>query len=200
MTERPERARFSPDRMKTLTDGVFAIAMTVMALQLAEAVVPNAGLAELWAELWPRLIAYVLSFLILGLFWAGHHFTLERLAATDRVHLWLNLVFLMFIAAIPFPAALVGSYIDEWFAIAAYGANLTLAAVALEISWWYAYHQIGLLDARTAPQRHAIERRLGIAIATYLLAIVVALWQPILGLAAFFASHLALAVMPLTRP
>ena len=186
-------ARFPPDRLATLTDGVFAIAMTVIALELVGAIEPDAAPHELWDAVWPRLVSYTMSFLILGLLWSGHHFEMQRLRETDRWHVWLTLAFLLVIAAIPFPAALLGTYLNEWFAVAVYGATLSLAVFVLEMGWLYA-RRTGLTRD---DGRHAMERRLAVALGCYAVGVTVALWEPVAGIVVFAASHVALALTPM---
>ena len=99
--------------LTSLTDGVFAIAMTLLALELVATVEADRSLRELWPALWPRLVSCVMSFLILGLFWIAHRAALSPIRTTDRGHVALNLLFLMLVAAIPFPAALVGTHPDD---------------------------------------------------------------------------------------
>ena len=194
------------ERLLGLTDGVFAIAMTVLALELVGTVEGDRPLRELWPSLWPRLVSYVMSFLILGLFWIAHHAALSAIRATDRGHVALNLLFLMLVAAIPFPAALVGTHPDDPWAFAIYGATLAATAVSLEVSWWYASRSAR--DERSAVTvlpngrslGHALSRRLAIALASYAAAVLLAFVQPWLGFLAFFVSHLTLTIIPLARP
>ena len=179
-------------RLEALSDGVFAIAMTVMALELTATVRPEAGFRETWEELWPRLVAYVMSFLILSLFWMGQKLALDASSETPRWHQITHLLFLMVVAAIPFPAALVGSHPDAFWAFAVYGGVLTLAAALLELSVRQVLHHAG-----TDPRGRAVEKRLLIALAGYAGCLLVALVQPVLGLVAFAGSHAAMMLVPL---
>ena len=193
------------ERLTALTDGVFAIAMTVLALELADTIEADRSLLELWPELWPRLVSYVMSFMILGLFWVAHHAALAPVRSTDRNHVALNLLFLLLIAAIPFPAALVGTHPDDPWAFAVYGGTLALTAVSLEVSWWYAARRAGddgspiAMKANASSLGRALTRRLAIALVSYTAAVALAFIEPWLGLAAFFASHVTLVILPLGR-
>lgn len=215
MTDDPSRALSSIDarpgflrveRLTALTDGVFAIAMTILALELVAVVEVDRPLRALLVDLWPRLVSYVMSFLILGLFWIGHHAALSAIRATDRLHVVLNLLFLMLISAIPFPAALIGTHPDDPWAFAVYGGMLGATAICLEASWWYAGRhgadQGSGVTVAAEGYRHgrALTRRLALALFSYAGAITLAFVQPWLGFVAFFASHVILTVLPLRAP
>ena len=97
-------------RLATLTDGVFAIAMTLLSLDVVAEAANVTDAESLLNDLGPKLFAYALSFVILGLLWNGQHVAFHYTQRTDRAHLWLGIIFLLFIALIPFPATLLG----EW--------------------------------------------------------------------------------------
>ena len=179
-------------RLEALSDGVFAIAMTVMALELTATVDPELGLVEMWPGLWPRLLAYVMSFMILSLFWMGQKLALETTTETRRRHHVTHLLFLMIVAAIPFPAALLGTHPDAFWAFAVYGGTLTGAALLLELS----VRQVG--DPED-PRRLAVERRLASAVLGYGGSLLLAAVSPVLGLFAFGGSHAAMLLLPLRR-
>ena len=179
-------------RLEALSDGVFAIAMTVMALELTATVRAEADLPDMWEELWPRLVAYVMSFLILSLFWMAQKLALDASTETPRWHQVTHLLFLMVVAAIPFPAALVGTHPDAFWAFAVYGGTLTFAAALLELSIRQVRHHNG-----ADPRGRAVEKRLLIAVASYAGCLLVALVQPVLGLVAFAGSHAAMMLVPL---
>ena len=185
-------------RLEALSDGVFAIAMTVMALELTAAVSADAGAVELWAELWPRLIAFAMSFAILGLFWLGQHAAFARhreaprpdSVTTSRAHAVAVMIFLLSVAAIPLPAAVVGTHPDTVWAFAVYGGMLTLSAALLEVMVRF---------GKGAEHHPAIERRLGVAVASYAACASLAFVHPYLALGAFFLSHAAFLAVPLGR-
>ena len=196
---RPDRApRTSAaqlEQLSALSNGVFAIAMTVLALELAGAVEPDVPIGALLRDLLPAALAYLLSFVILGLFWFGQRTALSDLAATDRWHAWSHIGFLMMIAIIPFPAALVGAHPDEWLSLVVYAGVLTAAASFLEAGHVWA-HRPGGLAVEGARDSRAVTRRLIFAVLTYGLALLVGLASPPLGLLVFVASHLAFIARP----
>lgn len=128
----------SSERIKTLVDGVFAIVLTLLVLELKA---PEAGSdAELISNLlalYPKFFSFVVSFTILGIFWFGHHMEFHYIKRSDRIHVWLNLLFLMCITVIPFSAALLGENLDSQVAIAFYGSNLIAAGLVRYFHWRY---------------------------------------------------------------
>ena len=187
-------------RIETLTDGVFAIAMTFLVLDVKDAVVEAGGDAPFLLVLLPKLGSYVLGFVILGLFWNGHHIAFRHTERTDRVHLWLNIHFLVWAALVPFSAELLGERYTEPLPVLVYGVNLSLVAFALYAVWWYATHNRRLV-AEDLPERtvQALKVRLVTAVASYAVAVAVAFVQPALGIAVFVASHLFFVARPVTR-
>ena len=102
-------------RIMTLADGVFAIVLTLLVLDIkAPKAISEAELISKLLALWPKLFSYIISFVILGILWFGHHMEFHYIRRSDRIHIWLNLLFLMCIAFIPFSAALLGSNLLRW--------------------------------------------------------------------------------------
>src|SRR5919205_1666007 len=114
-------------RIETLVDGVFAIAMTLLIFDIRVPLPESVELSSLPAELAklaPNLVGYVLSFVLLGVFWVGHHNQYVFIKRADRALLWLNILYLMTIAFIPFSAGLLSRYQREQLAVVIYGLNL----------------------------------------------------------------------------
>ena len=106
---------FTPARLATLADGVFAIAMTLLVLDLRlpeELVHTNGELFSVLLELLPSFESYVVSFIILSIFWVGHHNFFHFIERVDRPFLWINIVLLMLVSLVPFFASLLGKYAD----------------------------------------------------------------------------------------
>lgn len=129
------------DRLIFFSDAVFAIVMTLLVLDIRVPEVPSHVAAEevpgLVLELWPKFFSYVLSFLVIGLYWVAHHQTFRYVHSYNRTLLWLNLVFLLSISFIPFPTDLLGEYGELTFAVAFYAASLGVARLLLAVVWWY---------------------------------------------------------------
>ncbi len=120
----------SPERLRTLADGVFAIVMTLLVLELGVPVViglsSNSELLHKLAEMWPEFLIYGLSFMILGIFWVIHYTIYADVKRYDTTLVWLNILFLMFVSLIPFSTALVGKNGFIKVTAVIYGINMLL--------------------------------------------------------------------------
>ena len=147
---------FTPNRLEALTDGVFAIVMTLLVLELSVPEIAHPSLqAELprrLLELWPKLYSYVLSFIVLGLLWTLHHRSFHSIKRSDNALVWLNIVFLMFVALIPFSTSLIGDYGTEQLSFAIYATNVLLALAMRLIIWTYATGKYRLVDSDIDPR------------------------------------------------
>jgi len=137
-------------RIETLTDGVFAIVVTLLVFDIrvpGADLVAERGLAEALTSVIPNLLGYVLSFLILGVLWVGHHNQFFYIRRTDRTLLWINIFFMMAVALLPFSAGLLARYgtLDR-LALILYDLNLTVAGLVLFVHSWYATRDNHLLN------------------------------------------------------
>jgi uncharacterized membrane protein len=126
-------------RLETFADGVFAIAATLLILEIRISDEGDLGRALLTA--WPSYAAYAMSFLTIGIMWVNHHAILEHVAIADRTFLFLNLFLLMCIAFVPFPTRLLAEQIGHEGAreaALAYGFTFTVTAVGFNGVWHYA--------------------------------------------------------------
>lgn len=148
----PERATpwLTTKRIETLTDGVFAIAMTLLVLNLhvpvvKEVLAPQA-LPQALLNLSPHFFAYTLSFVLLAVFWIVHHRQFHQIKRADERLLWINVVILMFVALIPFSTSLMGEYENAQIAAVFFEVNMMFAGLALYVNWWYATAGHRLVD------------------------------------------------------
>ena len=137
-----ETPGLSTTRIAAFSDSVFAFAATLLVLNIK---IPEVLPTELTTELprqvlhlWPQLLSYMMSFVIVGIYWVAHHVMFHHIKRSDRVLLWLNIAFLMFIAFIPFPTGLISRYGAVQTAVVVYAGTLTVTGVLLETLWWYA--------------------------------------------------------------
>ncbi len=160
-------------RVEALSDGVFAVAMTLLAFGFRASGVPASALRSHLLHLWPQLLAYILSFVIVGVYWVAHHSQFHFVTSVDRTLLWINNAFLMTVAFMPFPASLLGEYPDTQASIVLYGCTLIVANSSLALSWFYA-DRAGLLHASLSAGFRKFAVRVTLAPAlVYLLAIAV---------------------------
>jgi uncharacterized membrane protein len=142
------------NRLEALADGVFAIVMTLLVLELGIPVVTDAtsgSVAEALREMWPEFFIYVLSFLVLGAFWLMHKMMFDAFVASDPPLVWLNIMFLMVTALLPFTTALVGEYRALTIVAVAYGLNLVLAFASAWAIWAYATRGVRLTEEDIEP-------------------------------------------------
>jgi uncharacterized membrane protein len=168
---------------------VFAIAITLLIIEIG---VPHAEGAESLSgkllHLWPSYLGYATSFLVIGTVWANHHNRFRLIARSDHVLLFLNIVFLMCVAFIPFPTALLAEYIreDEYrtTAVAVYSGTLAVTAVFFTVLWLYAVENYRLVDrAVDALLLRAMTRRYVFGMLLYILAFALAFVSPAASLA-----------------
>lgn len=151
-----------PERLATLTDGVFAIVMTLLVLQLH--VPANEAPEHLFtalALLWPMYVSYIASFVMLGIYWVAHHIVFNVVRFVDRTFIWLNLFFLLMVSLIPFFTALLGQYGTHHGIPLLYGLSLMLIGLLVLLQWAYATHGHRLVDpSLPAPFIRMVRRRL----------------------------------------
>ena len=137
-------------RLEALSDGVFAVAMTLLIVDIrVPSLVPHPSFATLAVavlRLWPHFASYAVSFLVVGLYWVSHHLIFDQVRRSDRGLMWLNMIFLLFVVVIPFSTALLGRYHDNRFAIIFYAANLIFVGLSLQLVWTYASTRHRLID------------------------------------------------------
>ena len=133
------------NRLEAFSDGVFAIAATLLILNVVEPAGPlGQGLLHIWAS----YVAYAVSFITIGVIWINHHGVMAQIAKVDRLFLLVNVIFLMLIAFIPFPTRLLAEHImgeGAQAAALAYGITLTGTAIMFNVMWQYAAHDKRLL-------------------------------------------------------
>ena len=176
-----EETRISKSRLEALTDGIFAIVMTLLVLEIAvpqisshAADVVEAELPNRLFDLWPKIFSYVISFIILAIYWRGHHRQFHYIRHLDGVLVWTNIMFLMAVSFLPFSTSLLGEYIDQQISVFIYGGNSIVIALLLYIQWRYATDHYRLVDKNLDPNIiRRLPRRVLIGILAYLIAMVV---------------------------
>jgi uncharacterized membrane protein len=187
-------------RISALSDGIFAVAMTLIAIEIrtpASADVHSEG--ELWAALValsPHLLTWLLSLLTLGIFWVGQQTQINQIARADRNFSWLHFVFLAVITAMPFSARLLAEFFSFRIALLVYWANIALAGASLYACWIYAERTGLLSEGATAPISSAIKRRIVIAQALYAVGALVGLISVPAGVVLIIAIQLNYAIAP----
>jgi uncharacterized membrane protein len=191
----------STHRIEALSDGVFAIAMTLLILEIKvpvfHGIIPTQmELTKSLLPLWPKFVAYIVSFITLGVYWVAHHLHFYTIKKADRNLLWINIVFLMCISLVPFTCALLGEYIHNQTAIILFAVNMILIGLVLFFHWIYATTNYRLIHSDTDPKLiRSVVNVILMGPVVYLVAIIVSFFSPIISLILFFVVNF-LYIMP----
>jgi uncharacterized membrane protein len=188
-------------RSKSIADGVFAFALTLLVLGLSVPVVTGiTGEVQLWLQLvsiGPSLLVYFMSFITLGNFWTGHAVQYTYINKSDRNLTWISLFFLMFVSLVPFSTALLSEYITFRTAITVYWVNILLLGLLLLLNWQYAWKNDFLTqDPDREEINKAIRNRLIIAELLYAGAALLSIISTYLSIALLIIIQLNYAVAP----
>jgi uncharacterized membrane protein len=164
------------ERINALNDGVFAIVITLLVLEIKVPDIPPdlvaTELPHALQEVAPKVLSHIISFLVLGIYWVGQHNMFMHIKRHNRVLLWLDILFLLCMASMPFPTGLVVQYGQEQISVVIYAGTLIMTGLALDAIWWYASHNHRLVDESMDPKLIAfVHRRVLLAPLIYLLAI-----------------------------
>lgn len=172
----------SKGRIEALTDGIFAIAMTLLVLELK---LPDSlprhiaqhELLEHIKELVPRFVSFGFTFFLAGVFWFFHHLVFHFVRHVTRILIWLNVAFLMFVSLLPFSTAMMGQFSIQTVPILFYFGNQFILAAIMKIQWTYAT-KAGLVNPESDPQmQQRISTRLMIMVLAHASAMAMALYD-----------------------
>jgi TMEM175 potassium channel family protein len=169
-----------PARVLALSDGVFAIIITLLVLEVhVPELTQGQSLNQALTEIRPSFQAFVISFILAGMYWVGHRDLFALIRRTDRGLVWLNILYLLPLCLLPFGAGLLGRYDQEPVALRIYGLLLVAIAVMRVVIWLYATNRPHLLWRRLDDR----QRRAGLVVGVvpalaYLLAFLVARTAP----------------------
>lgn len=191
----PSGGSFSKNRLEAFSDGVFAIAITLLILDVV--VEPGGSPLHQFLSAWPSYVGYVVSFITIGVAWIGHSATTDALAHVDAVFLRLNLLLLLFIVFLPFPTKLVtdafGDSDAERVAVTVFGLNLLVIRLLGIVLDRYARAE-GLYRPDEDEELTQARAKSASGLVMYGFAIVVGLVLPGIAVAVYFAIALYLAV------
>jgi uncharacterized membrane protein len=187
-------------RLEAFSDGVFAIAITLLVLDLAVPLPPSKGaqgrLAGQLGHEWPSYFAYLVSFAVIGIIWVNHHTVFSKVREVDRPILFTNLALLLTVSVLPFPTRLLAQYLtaggsNSHVAAAVYSAAMLAMSVAFSTLWITVTRDERLLHENVdrAASRASL-RRFGIGLIFYLGTIGLSFYSAIVTL----AVHAALAL------
>ena len=144
------------ERLIFLSDGVYAIALTLLAVELVlpESAVELQGpeLLKSLLESWPKALAFLTSFTVIANFWVGHNVLFQHVRRVDGGLMWLALLQLLCVAFIPFPTSVIGSHISDPVAQQFYFATLLVTGLVMVALWWYMTSRHRLLEQDLSPR------------------------------------------------
>jgi len=147
----------TPRRLETLTDGIFAFSMTLLIIFIDVPKAHHLGdpsqLQNYLSTQYPQFISYVVTFLLLANFWVVHHQISNKIEKTNRLHLWLNIIFMLFIVLLPYTSMMLGDFPQIWGSIFLFMINLFFITSLLLIIWLYACYHKHLLKP-SVDQKH----------------------------------------------
>ena len=173
----------SKNRIEALTDGVFAVVMTLLVLDISvpqisshyaiEGVAAGTELLKRLFDLWPKILSFGISFVILAIYWVAHHRQFHYIKHSNRALIWINIMFLMATCLVPFSTSLLGEYREQEISILVYGGNSIVIASVLYVQWRYVTtsRHGRLLDENLDPiMKTTLSRRTLFGIIVYLIA------------------------------
>jgi uncharacterized membrane protein len=191
------------ERVLAFSDGVFAIAITLLILEVRVAEVEH-GLWDAILDEWPSFLSYAMSFLIIGVIWAQHHHIFQHITRSDHLFLLINVLFLLWIAFIPFPTGLLAEYLENAderrTAMALYAGVFVVGALLFNLLWRYAIHLDRLIgDEADRAAIARVTRSYSFGPLLYLVDFALAFVSVTASLIVFLLIALLYAVAPLTR-
>ena len=176
------------NRLEAFSDGVFAIVITLLALDIRIPKVDYSHLPEALLSIMPRILTYAYSFIIIGVYWVSHHNISVRILSIDKWVIWGNILHLLFVCIIPFPTSLMGDYPFQLIPVLLYGGALLMANLTGYLVWAYVSYCHQLIDPATPKAEiRGINMSFLFVNAFYIIAMLLSLWNVYAGYAVFFA-------------
>ena len=188
------------NRLEAFSDGVFAIVITLLVLNIH---IPKSGdlpVADLLKNAAPAIMAYVLSFIIIGIYWIAHHSSFQIIKKVDGAFLWLNILLLLFVSFIPIPTSLMGNYLYQPIPIILYGCNLMAANLTGFFMILYIKHHPELVEGDKGKGFYKSQLPTYLFVnSSYLVAILFAAFLPVVSYFIYIAVMITLVVIYIRR-
>jgi uncharacterized membrane protein len=177
-------------RIEALSDGIFAIVMTLLILELhvpnLPPTAPNVEVTPALIALWPKFVSYLVTFVSLGVFWIGHHIMYHAVRRADRTLLWLNIFFFMFVSLLPFSTSVLNAFPRAFVAPFLFGANLAIIGWLLFFQWIYVNSQPDMLAPFvSAEYRSTVKFRMLVVPVVTTLTAIICFWSVGISLAIY---------------
>lgn len=190
-----------PGRLEAFSDGVLAIATTLLVLEIK---VPNADDGALWHQLgalWPSYLAYAVSFLTIGIMWVNHHRMTRDLISVDHGFIYRNLALLGLVAFLPFPTAVLADYLTEGgsnakAAAAFYGLTMVAVSASFGLLWLHVQRTSELSAPGASAKAHSDVVGSAMAVGIYVIAMGVSLVSAVAALAVYGFVAVSFALRP----
>jgi len=191
------------DRLLFLSDGVYAIALTLLAVELVlpetAADLDGGDLLAALLESWPKVLAFLTSFTVIANFWVGHNVLFQHVRRFDGGLMWLALLQLLCVAFIPFPTSVIGGHIGDPVAQQFYFATLLLTGFVMAALWWYINSGTRLVDPDLSPQfvrrTHIVSLTLPLTMLVFMIMVVLGIGRIINPLLLFALATLGFIVL-----
>ncbi len=147
----------SKNRLEAFSDGMFAIILTILVLELRVPALENNTwdvFLSAMRKIVPKLLSFIFSFFIIAIFWVNHHHIVHQIEKVDSKLLWLNIALLFFACLFPFLTAFVGDYPGNPFVVALFPLNMALSSITLGAFWKHAF-----VDTKLAPNVLTMEQK-----------------------------------------
>ena len=194
MEEEKHKLSLRSVRLEALGDGIFAVAMTILAIELKWPELENTSyeaFVHAFQKVLPGLLCYIISFIVLGIMWFGHRMIFEYIGRTNRHFIYLGILFYMMVCLVPLSTRFLAENHLQWGTIFVYGLNLSLCNLTLYGQWVYALHHKNLFE-RELPYEVKKEAKFLFLIspAVYAVAIILSVWLPVASIVIFVVTPL----------
>ena len=194
--------KLGKERLNALSEGVYAVVMTLMLLSVIDDVTsPGININHLPAileELWPKFMAFFISFFVVGALWIGDNVLLDDVTHVDVRYLWIKMSNLLAVTLLGFSATLLGEHPDHWLVEMIYGINMSFLYLGIWLSVRYALRN-GLMERRQDNENllRGIRLRVLIAVAGYGLATILSFWNPMISFRLFMLIAILFSIASL---
>lgn len=190
----PEEQKVKPGsgRLEALGDGIFAVAMTILVIPLSLPVMHTKSLYEFinaFHEIWTDIICCVISFIVLGIMWFGHHMVFQYVKFINRYFIFLGVLFYMFVCFVPFSTSFLAHNALLWQGQFLYGLNLSMCNITLFIQWKYGINRPSLMPKQLPDViKKQASFLLLISPVVYIVAIIISTFAPAVSLGIFIIT------------
>ncbi|MEO8713320.1 MAG: TMEM175 family protein [Parafilimonas sp.] len=194
MQQEKHKLQLRSVRLEALGDGVFAVAMTLLAVELKWPHLEDTSLrafSNAFQEILPGLLCYIISFIILGIMWFGHRMVFEYIGKSNRYFIFLGVLFYMMVCLVPLSTRFLAENNLQWATILVYGLNLSFCNLSLYAQWCYGIKRENFLE-KELPESIKKEAKILFLISpvVYAIAIIISVWQPLISIIIFIITPL----------